>query len=88
MSPINCPFCQGKEALEKRINRWRSANESRRRREISKVPRTDLKSGNSETIASMLAGIRETVYRKASALKQDAPLSLYFDARWGVGGND
>jgi hypothetical protein len=37
--------------------------------------------GNSEMIASMLAGIRETVYRKASTLKQDAPLSLYFDAR-------
>jgi hypothetical protein len=46
-----------------------------------------LKPGNSETIASMLAEIRKGVYRKASALKQDAPLSLYFDARWGGGGN-
>ena len=46
-----------------------------------------LKPGNSETIASMLTEIRRSVYLKASALKQDAPLSLYFDARWGVGGN-
>jgi hypothetical protein len=55
---------------------------------LAKSLRLNLKSGNSETIAPMLAGIRETVYRKASALEQDAPLSLYFDARWGVGGND
>jgi hypothetical protein len=41
----------------------------------------NLKSGNSETIASMLSEIRQKVYRKASALKQDAPLSVYFDAR-------
>jgi hypothetical protein len=41
----------------------------------------NLKSGNSETIASMLSEIRQNVYRKASALKQDAPLSVYFDAR-------
>jgi hypothetical protein len=41
----------------------------------------NLKPGNSETIASMLAEIRESVYREASVLKQDAPLSLYFDAR-------
>jgi hypothetical protein len=40
-----------------------------------------LKPGNSEMIVSMLVGIRESVYRQASALKQDAPLSLYFDAR-------
>ena len=41
----------------------------------------NLKSGNSETIASMLSEIRQKVYRKASALKQDAPLPVYFDAR-------
>jgi hypothetical protein len=41
----------------------------------------NLKSGDSETIASMLSEIRQNVYRKASALKQDAPLSVYFDAR-------
>ena len=40
-----------------------------------------LKSGNSKTIASMLSEIREHVYLKASALAQDAPLSVYFDAR-------
>jgi hypothetical protein len=40
-----------------------------------------LKPGNSETIASMLSEIRHHVYRKASALKQDAPLAVYFDAR-------
>jgi hypothetical protein len=40
-----------------------------------------VKPGNGETIASTLAGIRQSIYRKASALKQDAPLSLYFDAR-------
>jgi hypothetical protein len=47
----------------------------------------NLKPGNSETIASMLTEIRKSVYLKGAALKQDAPLSLYFDARWGVGGN-
>ena len=41
----------------------------------------NLKPGNGETIASMLSEIRQNVYRKASALKQDAPLSVYFDAR-------
>jgi hypothetical protein len=41
----------------------------------------NMKSANSETIASMLSEIRQKVYRKASALKQDAPLSVYFDAR-------
>jgi hypothetical protein len=41
----------------------------------------NLKSGNAGSIAIMLTGIRQSVYRKASALKQDAPLSLYFDAR-------
>jgi hypothetical protein len=40
-----------------------------------------LKPGNSETIAPMLSEIRQSVYRKGVALKQDAPLSVYFDAR-------
>jgi hypothetical protein len=40
-----------------------------------------LKPGNSGTIASMLSEIRQNVYRKGAALTQDAPLSLYFDAR-------
>jgi hypothetical protein len=40
-----------------------------------------LKPGNSGTIASMLSEIRQNVYRKGAALRQDAPLSLYFDAR-------
>ena len=40
-----------------------------------------LKPGNSATIASMLSEIRRSVYVKASALAQDAPLSVYFDAR-------
>jgi hypothetical protein len=41
----------------------------------------DLKPGNGEPIASMLAAIGQSVYRNASALKQDTPLSVYFDAR-------
>jgi hypothetical protein len=41
----------------------------------------NLKPGNSASIASMLAAIKQSVYRKASALKQGAPLALYFDAR-------
>lgn len=41
----------------------------------------DLKPENREPIASMLAAIGQSVYRNASALKQDAPLSLHFDAR-------
>jgi hypothetical protein len=48
---------------------------------LAKSFELSLTPGNSETIASMLSEIRESVYRKASALKQDAPLSLYFDAR-------
>jgi hypothetical protein len=40
-----------------------------------------LKPGNSVTIASMLLEIRRSVYVKASSLAQDAPLSVYFDAR-------
>jgi hypothetical protein len=41
----------------------------------------NLKPGNGEPVALMLAAIGQSVYRNASALKQDAPLSLYFDAR-------
>jgi hypothetical protein len=37
--------------------------------------------GNSETIASLLSATRQSVYRKATALPQDAPLAVYFDAR-------
>lgn len=37
--------------------------------------------GHSAKIASMLREIRQNVYAKASALAQDAPLSVYFDAR-------
>jgi hypothetical protein len=40
-----------------------------------------LKPENNGTIASMLSEIRQSVYRKGAALRQDAPLSLYFDAR-------
>ena len=41
----------------------------------------NLKPGNGEIIASMLSEMRQSVYRKGAALAQDAPLSLYFDAR-------
>lgn len=41
----------------------------------------ELAPGHSETIASMLSEIRQSVYAKASALAQDAPLAVYFDAR-------
>jgi hypothetical protein len=40
-----------------------------------------LKPGNSQTIASLLTEVRQNVSRQASALKQDAPLSIFFDAR-------
>jgi hypothetical protein len=40
-----------------------------------------LASGHSARIAEMLSEIRQSVYVKASALAQDAPLSVYFDAR-------
>ena len=40
-----------------------------------------LKPGNSELIGPMLADIRASVYRKASALTQDSPPSVFFDAR-------
>ena len=37
--------------------------------------------GHSQPIASLLIEIRSNVLKKASALKQDAPLAVYFDAR-------
>jgi hypothetical protein len=37
--------------------------------------------GHSQLIAALLTEIRSSVLRKASALKQDAPLAVYFDAR-------
>ena len=40
-----------------------------------------LKPGSSATIASMVSDIRSNVYEKASSLQQDAPLSIFFDAR-------
>jgi hypothetical protein len=40
-----------------------------------------LKQGNSELIGPMLADIRTNVYRKGSALEQDSPPSVFFDAR-------
>ena len=36
---------------------------------------------HSQSIALLLTEIRTNVLRKASALKQDAPLAVYFDAR-------
>jgi hypothetical protein len=37
--------------------------------------------GHSQPIAARLTEIRSNVLKKASALKQDAPLAVYFDAR-------
>jgi hypothetical protein len=37
--------------------------------------------GHSQSIASLLSQIRSGVSKKTSALKQDAPLAVYFDAR-------
>lgn len=48
---------------------------------LSKSLGLSLKPGSGETIASMLAGIRGSVYRQAWALKEDGSLALYFDAR-------
>jgi hypothetical protein len=48
---------------------------------FAKVLELKLKPGNSQSIASMLTEIRQSVYRKASSLRQDAPLSIFFDAR-------
>lgn len=41
----------------------------------------ELAPGHSATIAAMLSEIGRSVRAKASALPQDAPLSVYFDAR-------
>jgi hypothetical protein len=40
-----------------------------------------LKPGNNELIGSVLADIRASLYRKAEALEQDSPPSVFFDAR-------
>jgi ribosomal protein L29 len=40
-----------------------------------------LAAGHGQPIASMISEIRRNVARKASALQQDAPLAVYFDAR-------
>jgi hypothetical protein len=40
-----------------------------------------LAAGHSQTIPSLLTEIRNNVFKKASALKQEAPLAVYFDAR-------
>jgi hypothetical protein len=37
--------------------------------------------GHSQSIASLLTEIRGNVLKKALALKEDAPLAVYFDAR-------
>jgi hypothetical protein len=37
--------------------------------------------GHSQPIAALLTEIRSNVLKKASALKRDAPLAVYFDAR-------
>jgi hypothetical protein len=40
-----------------------------------------LAAGHSQFIMSLLGDIRSSVLKKASTLKQDAPLAVYFDAR-------
>jgi hypothetical protein len=37
--------------------------------------------GHGQSIASLISGIRRNVAKQASALKQDAPLAVFFDAR-------
>jgi hypothetical protein len=37
--------------------------------------------GHGQSIASLVSEIRSNVAKKASALKQDAPLAVFFDAR-------
>lgn len=49
--------------------------------QLAKFLDLKLKQDDSQSIASMLTDIRASVYRKASALKQDAPLSIVFEAR-------
>jgi hypothetical protein len=50
-------------------------------KQLAKFLDLKLKQDNSQAIASMLTDIRASVYLKASALKQDAPLSVVFEAR-------
>lgn len=40
-----------------------------------------LAAGHSQSIASLITEIRVNVSKKSLALKQDAPLAVYFDAR-------
>jgi ribosomal protein L29 len=40
-----------------------------------------LAAGHGQSIASLISEIRRNIAKKASALKQDAPLAVYFDAR-------
>lgn len=40
-----------------------------------------LQPGHAEIIAAMLSEIRRSLDAKASALPQDAPLAVFFDAR-------
>jgi hypothetical protein len=40
-----------------------------------------LTAGHGQSVASLIGDIRNNVLKKASALKQDAPLAVYFDAR-------
>lgn len=49
--------------------------------QLAKLLGLKLKPGNGKLIGPMLAGIRASVYRKASALEQDSPSSVFFDAR-------
>jgi hypothetical protein len=49
--------------------------------QLARLLDLQLKQNDKELIASMLTGIRGKVYRKASALAQDVPLSIFFDAR-------
>jgi hypothetical protein len=49
--------------------------------QLARLLDLQLKQNDKELIASMLTDIRGKVYGKASALAQDAPLSIFFDAR-------
>jgi hypothetical protein len=47
----------------------------------AKVLGLRLAAGHSQSIVSLLTEIRSNIAKKATALKQDAPLAVYFDAR-------
>jgi hypothetical protein len=49
--------------------------------QLAKLAGLKLKQSNGELIGSMLADISASVYRKASALDQDSPPAVFFDAR-------